>query len=419
MPVVELLLQKGADVNARARDVRFPQDTALQAAVESCRSEMVDLLLSNNADPNSGAGEYVCPLVAAAIYCKGEMLEQLVERGANVNVDGGAGTTPLISAVRRLPVKYADFLLQKGAEINHRDFEGKTALIWAAEVGDVECVESLLSKNADIRISFNKGKNALQTAFEHQNQDCVKVLIDHFSKLLLGKPQYVHTPVLQRSRIVVVNNSTPIETNDQVQLSLAQKATENPNKWVEAKKNTYDGGDWGTYDNDDVYDSTKALPSNPPAPEYGQIGLSNGPRNYYGDVQVTATGHFTSSNDYPVATYPSPPSLNQDGLPSSRDPNARTPSPRSLPPQNQQYGQNHFQQLQHPYRSPLPSQFSGQWTPAPYSQQNQQQYVQREQEHRTPPPSLTPGHRTPSSSVNQGTFSSFGFFQRQESPGSS
>jgi ankyrin repeat protein len=184
--IVELLLTRGANVNATTLNENFPQQTALQGACEFGREDIVSLLLQHNADPNLGGGEDAPPILAAAMYGEEKILTKLVDAKANVNVSGGDDdSTPLINAAACIPgVECLKKLLDAGANINLADSDGNTALIAAAEAGDEDVVQFLLDHGADIMHSNHEGKNALQVALEEEEQDCVEVLVKHISIIL-------------------------------------------------------------------------------------------------------------------------------------------------------------------------------------------------------------------------------------------
>jgi ankyrin repeat protein len=185
--VVKELISRGANVNAYTTDERFPQGTALQAATEAGKVEIVKLLLEeHNADPDLGAGDLTCPIIAAARKGEGEILELIVERKAKVDLFGGPdSSTPLINAAMFMPKQYLKLLLDAGADINLADTDGDTALIMTALRGDAESVEFLLQNGADcMAVSKSRNINALQAAYEGEDRRCLQLLIDHVSKLL-------------------------------------------------------------------------------------------------------------------------------------------------------------------------------------------------------------------------------------------
>ena len=85
--VVQLILDKGADVNAQGGIY----GSALQATTASLDNrEIVELLLEKGADVNVQGGKYGSALQAAATFRDNrEVVELLLEKGADVNVQGG------------------------------------------------------------------------------------------------------------------------------------------------------------------------------------------------------------------------------------------------------------------------------------------------------------------------------------------
>ncbi|WDK20687.1 hypothetical protein CGRA01v4_11974 [Colletotrichum graminicola] len=184
--VVEELLNRGANVNASTSNENFPQGTALQVACESGKLEIVILLLERGADPNLGAGEYTCPLLAAARTGEQEILKRLVEVGADVNVFAGwDNSTVLFNAVANLPVESLQVLVDAGADVNLANEEGDTALIIAARNGDGDSVRFLLDNGADIFHANHDNENALQSAITYGYDDeCTAILVERISRLM-------------------------------------------------------------------------------------------------------------------------------------------------------------------------------------------------------------------------------------------
>jgi ankyrin repeat protein len=184
--IVEELLKRGADVNACTANNNFPAGTALQAAAEAGKLDIVKLLLKqNNVNPSLGPGLHTSPLIAATERGEDKIVELLIEAHANVNVFGGFdGSTPLIKAALYLPKESVELILKAGAYINTSDNEGDTALMAAAYRGDRDCVEYLLGEGADIMQSNKAGLNAIQTAVENGSQECLLPLVKHASAIL-------------------------------------------------------------------------------------------------------------------------------------------------------------------------------------------------------------------------------------------
>jgi hypothetical protein len=85
LPVVQALLENGAEVNAREGEY----GSALQAASYKGNEAIVGLLLEKGADVNLQGGHFGNALRAASSEGHGAIVSMLLEMGADVNVQGG------------------------------------------------------------------------------------------------------------------------------------------------------------------------------------------------------------------------------------------------------------------------------------------------------------------------------------------
>ena len=151
LPVVEMLIKAGANVNARET---FHNQTALMwaAAAPKNGGEMVKLLLSKDADFRPRAlysdwgsqitsepraqyrpvGGLTALLYAARGGCY-ECVEALIGAGADVNVPTPEGVTPLMIALDNDHNDVAKLLLDRGANPNLWDWWGRTPLYIAID----------------------------------------------------------------------------------------------------------------------------------------------------------------------------------------------------------------------------------------------------------------------------------------------
>ena len=126
--VVELLLENGADLNARNEKGW----TALHVAALCGNTRVIKILLGRGADVNARDHEDVSPLHMAAESGCYDAARLLLVSMADPNVQDKQGITPLHWAVYGAHNRLARLLLSSGAKLNTRDSDGRTPKRWAA-----------------------------------------------------------------------------------------------------------------------------------------------------------------------------------------------------------------------------------------------------------------------------------------------
>ena len=197
-PVVELLIERGADLNAvnfrgiaplgnaviydyftsrilvrHGADVHRAEIIARAAAFGTAGT--VRMLLAHGADVNL---RYIDGQTALIFSCAGreyidvDKIRILIKAGADLNAQDDFGKTALIYAtiseaanIFRREFEILSELLKNGADANIRDNDGKTALIHAAERGNTQNITQLLENGADANIRDNDGKTAIMYTF--------------------------------------------------------------------------------------------------------------------------------------------------------------------------------------------------------------------------------------------------------------
>jgi ankyrin repeat protein len=220
VPMIELLLQKGASLNATSE----AGDSALALAVKSGRRDVVEVLLQKGADPNASKrtlrprGDQEAPdenapptaysraLHYALAASRRDLVEVLAKKGAkfgepffdavlsrgvaktqallkaNPELAGAVSTqdkergglrafpyetlglTPLHLAALQGDAATARVLLEAGAKLDAATPSGRVPLQMAAASGDVATVQVLLDKGADVKIADKSGATALHFA---------------------------------------------------------------------------------------------------------------------------------------------------------------------------------------------------------------------------------------------------------------
>jgi ankyrin repeat protein len=169
LETVQLLLEKGANVNAKTRGGW----TALTWAAWGGSSDVVKLLEGRVAAKT---------LMDAACLGDLKLLQQLIKEGANVKMETLVEErTPLMGAVRRGHLEVVKALIALGANVNAKTDDGRTALTEAVENGNVEVVRLLLDKGADVTARAN-GRTALEIARTKGSKDIEEILRAHGAK---------------------------------------------------------------------------------------------------------------------------------------------------------------------------------------------------------------------------------------------
>ena len=153
-------LAAGTDVNAN--DGGW---TPLWYAADEGHKEIVELLIAKGADVNAKNKGDVTPLYGAARSGRKEVAELLIAKGADVNARDDAGRIPLHSAIGGDHKEIVELLIAKGADVNAKNdkFVG-TFLHWAAVVGQNEIVKLLIAKGADVNAKDYAGVTPLDYA---------------------------------------------------------------------------------------------------------------------------------------------------------------------------------------------------------------------------------------------------------------
>jgi ankyrin repeat protein len=163
---MRLLIDRGADVNARARS-RF---SALMVAAQYQDSEAaINLLLDRGArlaPPADGAPVFSAnPFFLAAYAGNAKVLKRLREAGAALDepmlVIGTSRTTPMLGAFKLGDIDVARELLDLGTPVNFADGNGITMLGRAALNHEVEMAKMLIDRGADVNVTDKLGMTPL------------------------------------------------------------------------------------------------------------------------------------------------------------------------------------------------------------------------------------------------------------------
>jgi ankyrin repeat protein len=193
--IVKLLIDKGADVNAKSSNGW----TALMLASETGYIDIAKLLIDKGADVNAKSSNGWTALMLASKAGHIDIVKLLIDKGVDVNTNRDIGTTALVSASGAGHIDVVKLLIDKGVDVNAKDNHirkvimyaypahprkilkrnmGMTALMSASGAGHIDIAKLLIDKGADVNVKSNDGWTALIDASVNGHVNVVKLLID-------------------------------------------------------------------------------------------------------------------------------------------------------------------------------------------------------------------------------------------------
>ena len=179
--IAELLIQKGADLDAKNNRGETPvnslkadwattrfiagllQIKVNREKVQTGRTQIVELFRQHGVQTGSTDvnpfGNDICTATRAGNI---KAIKQQLAKGADVNTgDSEFGVSPLSWAALLGHTEIAELLIQSGADVNGRNRDGGTALHGATFLGHVDAAELLIRNGADVNAKNDKGETPL------------------------------------------------------------------------------------------------------------------------------------------------------------------------------------------------------------------------------------------------------------------
>uniref|UniRef100_A0A452H643 Uncharacterized protein n=1 Tax=Gopherus agassizii TaxID=38772 RepID=A0A452H643_9SAUR len=173
VPIIELLILSGANVNAKDTVWLTP----LHRAAASRNEKALNLLLKHSADVNARDKFWQTPLHVAAANRATKCAEAIIPLLSSVNVADRTGRTALHHAVHSGHIEMVNLLLNKGASLSTCDKKERQPIHWAAFLGHLEVLKLLVARGADIMCKDKKGYTLLHTAAASGQVEVVKHLL--------------------------------------------------------------------------------------------------------------------------------------------------------------------------------------------------------------------------------------------------
>jgi ankyrin repeat protein len=178
--IAELLLNNGADINAKATKV---EDSVLHTASWRGNLEVCGLIIEKGIDVNVNNKLKFTPLHSASAFGKSDVAKFLMEKGADFDARNNDGWTPLHLAAGLGKLETAQALIDGGSDINVQDeFFKATALHWAVGLSRKKMVSLLIDNGADTTIKNSDGKTASKIAAELNRKDIEEIILEDREK---------------------------------------------------------------------------------------------------------------------------------------------------------------------------------------------------------------------------------------------
>ncbi len=150
--IVKILLEKGADIEAKTKDGLTP----LMFASRNGHHEIVKTLLEKGADIEAKTIDDFPSLILASRYGYHEIVKTLLEKGANIEAKNIDGWNSLMLASQYGYREIVQTLVENKANIEAKNKYNGTSIMLASQNHHVEIVKIFLEKGADIEA---KNKN--------------------------------------------------------------------------------------------------------------------------------------------------------------------------------------------------------------------------------------------------------------------
>ena len=193
-----LEVERLLDCTEATTDNTVVTQNALQEAAFAGHQNIVESLLRKGADVNARGGPFGTAMQAAARKKQHQVVEVLIERGY-VGEESGP---PLHHAAWSGHAEVVQYLVDQGADIEAQDCDGATALHWAAWKGYVDIMRILLDKGQDTSIQESAGGSALHFAAYFGQDTAATLLLDRGAdvnaKAVFRYTRSKHKDLLQR-----------------------------------------------------------------------------------------------------------------------------------------------------------------------------------------------------------------------------
>jgi ankyrin repeat protein len=177
---VKQFLEENIDINAKDKG----DSAALYWATRAKRDEVAQLLVGREADVNLKGCDGLSPLHYACKHGRKKIVELLLAKDADIDAkeESRRGLTPLHRAALSGHKEIVELLLARGVPVDSRSKMLDTPLLCACEGGNLDAAEMLINKGANIEAKNKSGQTPLHIAVENPtwynvDDDMIKLLL--------------------------------------------------------------------------------------------------------------------------------------------------------------------------------------------------------------------------------------------------
>jgi ankyrin repeat protein len=179
IPLLEMILDNGANINQPAKDGKSP----LLKALELDHQEAIKLLIDKGADLDQPDDIGTTPLLSAIDQRNQKAITLLIDKGADLNKPDNKGTTPLLLALYLEDQAEINRLIDNGVDLDKADKKGVTPLLSAISRGNEEAANLLINKGANPNKADKQGNTPIHKAIRKGLFEIVRNLAEHGANL--------------------------------------------------------------------------------------------------------------------------------------------------------------------------------------------------------------------------------------------
>ena len=215
--LVRFFIERGANVNAEDKRGQTPLHRVLNSKYSYSLKKnfsVAQLFVERGADVNARDEYHETPLHAASYFPELKLVRMLLDHGAKANAGDNRGRTPLHRVSKGKNCSDEDrfgaakLLIERGADVNARDHRNKTPLHVASNFMEHNLVRMFLDRGANANAEDNRGRTPLHRVLEEK--DCsdedqfgiIRLLLDHGADANAPNDDYETSLHLVASRLL-------------------------------------------------------------------------------------------------------------------------------------------------------------------------------------------------------------------------